>query len=186
MDWAKENRVLCHQTGDTFWFQGPLPLYVQKPGTLGHLGITSMTCDWGKCARVIVQRSLRVTILWTSREQPLGRKCAWQWKWHFSPVSSPNYSFPFQENRNWGSRGSSLRLSPGRFPALRAAGRVRDVCVYAQSPQAETSKHLVEMQCRRVAKLSSGVVLHSILPTCSFSCMYNCLFIKGFEVLSQW
>lgn len=34
-------------------------------------------------------------------------------------------------------------------------------------------------------KLSSGVVLHKVLPTCSFFCMYNCLFIKGFEVLSQ-
>lgn len=34
-------------------------------------------------------------------------------------------------------------------------------------------------------KLSSGVVLHKVLPACSFLCMYNCLFIKGFEVLSQ-
>lgn len=60
-----------------------------------------------------------------------------------------------------------------------------DRCAGPQSPWAETTEHLVELQCRRITKLSSGVVLHKVLPMCSFFCMYNCLFIKGFEVLSQ-
>lgn len=60
-----------------------------------------------------------------------------------------------------------------------------DRCAGPRSPRAETTKYLVELQCRRIAKLSSGVVLHKVLPTCSFFCMYNRLFIKGFEVLSQ-
>lgn len=73
---------------------------------------------------------------------------------HFSPVSSPNYSFPFQENRNWGSRGSSLHLSPGRFPALRASGRVRDVCV--------SSPHRLRPQSIWL-KCNAGVSPNSVL-----------------------
>lgn len=105
-----------------------------------------------------------------------------------SSVGGPAYRFHFEETKNWGNglpvsavswndawagggEGGSQRPDPrGGHATLTCRGRGTVFNISAGvSP----------------FKISSGVVLHKVLPTCSFFCMYNCLFIKGFEVLSQ-
>lgn len=100
--------------------------------------------------------------------------------------------FHFEETKNW---GNGLPVSAVSWHDARVGRWQRGGGPEGQRP--DPRRGLAALTCRGHAivfngnagvspfKLSSGVVLHKVLPPCSFLCMYNCLFIKGFEVLSQ-
>lgn len=102
-------------------------------------------------------------------------------------MSGPTSGFHFDQTKNW---GNGLPVSAVSWNDARGEGGGR-------SRRPDPRKGHATLTCRGCGivfngnagvspfKLSSGVVLPKVLPTCSFFCMYNCLFIKGFEVLSQ-
>lgn len=110
-----------------------------------------------------------------------------------SSVGGPAYRFHFEETKNWGNGLPVSAVSWNDAWAGRGAGGGGG----GESQRPDPRGGHATLTCRGRGtvfnisagvspfKLSSGVVLHKVLPTCSFFCMYNCLFIKGFEVLSQ-
>lgn len=209
MDGANENgkRDFCHHMETSFL--APSTMLSQKLGGLLTLG-GHLHSGWRVTEATLSgfqPSSWRpgLTIHAPSRYTTSGHTLVFGSK-NSSTVSGPIYFF-FSLSLIWRRRRLKERLRENWFPVSAVSWvpeshvyRWAAGCLVQQAVWLETkATHATTLpgweaepmafHCRVDAsplKPSSGVVLHQLSPTCSFFCMYYCLFIKGFEVLSQW